>query len=153
MPGLNGYESLTTLRNIPECKDIPVVAMSANVNEENPAMLAGFDHFLPKPTAPDELTSTLGKLLNLEWIYKSAKLEVEESRLIPPALTELEKLKDLAQLGKMKRIVEWADSEISSDSEYLDFILHIRELARDVKDVEIMALLDGYLDESPYISD
>ncbi len=153
MPGLNGYESLTTLRNIPECKDIPVVAMSANVSEENPAMLAGFDHFLPKPTAADELTSTLGKLLNLEWIYKSGKLEVEESRLIPPALTELEKLKDLAQLGKMKRIVEWADSELSRDSEYRDFNLHIRELAREVKDVEIMALLDGYLGESPHVPD
>ena len=153
MPGLNGYESLTTLRNIPECKDIPVVAMSANVSEEKPAILAGFDHFLPKPTGLVEFAFTLGKLLNLEWIYKSAKLEVEESRLIPPALTELEKLKDLAQLGKMKRIVEWADSELSSDSEYRGFILHIRELARDVKDVEIMALLDGYLDESLHVPD
>ena len=47
MPGLNGYESLTTLRNIPECKNIPVVAMSANVSEEKSAILAGFDHFLP----------------------------------------------------------------------------------------------------------
>ena len=153
MPGLNGYESLTTLRNIPECKNIPVVAMSASVSEEKPAMLAGFDYFLPKPTIPDNFISTLGELLNLEWIYKSGRLEAEETTLIPPSLAELEKLKDWAELGMMNRIVEWADLQSSNISEYREFALHIRALARDVKDAQIIALLDGYLNQSGHVSD
>jgi len=145
MPGLNGYESLTTLRNIPECKNIPVVAMSASITEEKSAMLAGFDYFLPKPAAMEYFITTLGKLLNLQWIYTSGRLQAEEVTLLPPPLTELKKLRDLVELGKLKRIVEWADLQLSSDTEYRGFVLHIRDLARGVKDAEIIALLENYL--------
>jgi len=152
MPGLNGYESLTTLRNIPECKNTLVVAMSASVSEEKAAMLAGFDYFLPKPTTPEHFISTLGKLLNLQWVYTSTKLDVEEAGYASVPIAELEKLKDLAQLGKMKRIVEWADLQLSDTCEFSDFAIHIRDLAKDVKDAQIIALLEDYLNDSDLIS-
>lgn len=145
MHGMNGYESLTTLRNIPECLSVPVVAMSASISEEQPALKAGFDSFLPKPIAQELLTSILGQLLNLEWKYASKKLEVQSLSLTSPPLAELKKLKGMVDLGMLNRIIEWSDQQSSIDSEYKDFAMHIRSLSVDVKDAQIIALLDKYL--------
>ena len=146
MPGLNGYESLTTLRNIPECKNIPVIAMSASVSEEKPAMLAGFDYFLPKPASLEHIISTLGKFLNLEWRYTPEKLESEETTLVPPAKGELIKLRDLIHLGKMKRIVEWADELQAHSPRNAGFALYIRKLAKDFNDEKPIKLISQYLE-------
>ena len=122
--------------------------MSASVNEKEPALLAGFDSFLPKPAISADFVSMLAELLNLKWVYKTNSLKEKESSIFtPPDVSELEKLKDLAELGKMKRIIEWADLELVETSEYRDFALYIRELAKEVNDVQIMELLEGYLNE------
>lgn len=150
MPGMNGYESLTTLRNIPECKNIPVVAMSASVSEEESAREAGFDDFLPKPNAMVEFTTVIGSLLGIEWIYSSPNTpEIENDlTLTPPSKTELLKLKELADLGKMKSIVEWADEQEKIAPEFIGFTSNIRKLARNVNDEKLLELIRHYLQET-----
>ena len=145
MPGMNGYESLTTLHNVPECKNIPVVAMSASVGEESPALTAGFDSFISKPVILENLTSVLGETLRLEWIYKPDNSRVNEMSLVPPPDSDLKELRELAELGKMKRIVEWADETQAKTSEYDGFALHVKKLATAVQDKQLSALIEHYL--------
>lgn len=71
LPGMNGYEALSRLRNYPETRDIPVVAVTAAamaVDIER-GEKAGFRHYLTKPLQMkaliDVLESELGDGLNI----------------------------------------------------------------------------------------
>ncbi|MBQ9135006.1 MAG: response regulator [Lachnospiraceae bacterium] len=68
MPGMDGIETLKELRKMPEGKDIPVIALTANaiagVREEYIA--AGFDGYLSKPIDAKELEEVLLKYIPQE---------------------------------------------------------------------------------------
>lgn len=51
LPGMDGYETTTRLRTLPEGKDIPIIALTAHVLEEDraQAILAGCSDFESKP--------------------------------------------------------------------------------------------------------
>jgi two-component system, cell cycle response regulator DivK len=51
LPGMDGYETTTRLRAMPEGKDVPIIALTAHVLEEDRthALLAGCNDFEPKP--------------------------------------------------------------------------------------------------------
>ncbi len=51
LPEMDGYEATTQLKNTPELKQIPVVALTANVMKHNKekAFLAGCDGYIEKP--------------------------------------------------------------------------------------------------------
>ncbi len=61
MPKLNGLEATRQIRLLPEHKDTPIIAMTANVFEEDKAkcIAAGMNDFLPKPYTPVELFAAL----------------------------------------------------------------------------------------------
>lgn len=64
MPKLNGLEATRQIRLLPEhkdTKDTPIIAMTANVFEDDKAqcIAAGMNDFLPKPFTPVELFATL----------------------------------------------------------------------------------------------
>lgn len=61
MPNLNGIEATRQIRQLPEHKDTPIIAMTANVFDEDKAqcMAAGMNDFLPKPFTPDELFAAM----------------------------------------------------------------------------------------------
>jgi PAS domain S-box-containing protein len=65
LPGMSGIEACRQLRQWPETRDIPVIALSAAAMIRDAARVtgAGFYRYLTKPVKVDELTRTLEELL------------------------------------------------------------------------------------------
>ena len=68
MPVMNGYEATRQIRamDAPYCKEIPILAMTANAFEEDrqAALDAGMNGHLAKPIDMKVFLKTLSKLLN-----------------------------------------------------------------------------------------
>jgi PAS domain S-box-containing protein len=64
LPGMSGYDATRRLREWPETKDIPIVALSAAamVDDKKRAADAGFYRYLTKPVRVAELLQTLEEL-------------------------------------------------------------------------------------------
>lgn len=65
LPGMSGFEATRRLREWPDTRDIPVVALSAAamVRDKTRVNEAGFHRYLTKPVQVDELTQVLEELL------------------------------------------------------------------------------------------
>ena len=57
MPGVDGWEATRRLKNDPQTRDIPIIALSAH------ALAAGCDEFDTKPVEFERLVATLRRLL------------------------------------------------------------------------------------------
>jgi PAS domain S-box-containing protein len=68
MPIMDGLEATTQIRQLPDCQQIPIVAMSANAFAEDRLRCtdAGMDDFIGKPAEPDHLYRTLLYWLKLK---------------------------------------------------------------------------------------
>lgn len=77
MPNLNGLETIKILRENKNTKNIPIVAISANVFEEDrqKALSSGANIFLTKPFEEKDITDVLEKYLSMEFIYSSKEEE------------------------------------------------------------------------------
>ncbi|MNX39462.1 Signal transduction histidine-protein kinase BarA [compost metagenome] len=67
MPGLNGFETAEQIRRMPDMRDLPIVAITANLSEADVAMAAncGVSHALTKPVNPSQLLALMVRLLGL----------------------------------------------------------------------------------------
>jgi PAS domain S-box-containing protein len=65
LPGMSGFQATRRLREWPETRDIPVVALSAAAMARDKAKVAdvGFHRYLTKPVKVDELNAVLEELL------------------------------------------------------------------------------------------
>jgi signal transduction histidine kinase/ActR/RegA family two-component response regulator len=65
LPGMNGIEALKCLKTFEETKDIPAIAISAYITQEDidKAMSAGFQKYLTKPIKVDEFLETIDKII------------------------------------------------------------------------------------------
>jgi CheY-like chemotaxis protein len=65
LPGMSGIEASLRLRQWPETRDIPVIALSAATMLRDAARVTGasFYRYLTKPVNVEELTATLEELL------------------------------------------------------------------------------------------
>ncbi|MGL1892521.1 MAG: ATP-binding protein [Spirochaetaceae bacterium] len=65
MPVMNGYESTKKIRSIPEFRELPIIAMTANAmkGDKEKSLDAGLTDYISKPVNRDELYSIL-----LKWI-------------------------------------------------------------------------------------
>ncbi|WP_162604694.1 response regulator [Geomonas edaphica] len=72
MPVMDGREATRRIRALPEGKDVPIIAVSASVFEEQlrEVMAAGVDDFLRKPFREEELFEKVGRLLPVEFEYE-----------------------------------------------------------------------------------
>lgn len=71
MPGMDGYQLLESIRTsgIPGTENVPVVALSASVeNEHDHYLEAGFTGFLNKPFTARQLITLLNKLLSTDLV-------------------------------------------------------------------------------------
>ncbi|OQY44395.1 MAG: hypothetical protein B6242_12755 [Anaerolineaceae bacterium 4572_78] len=152
MPVLTGFEAVQEILEIPEIKDIPIIAVSASVFEmdQEKSQIAGCRGFLPKPVDRDDLLIMLDTYLDIEWIYAEkemieiselAKEEILDSMVIPPN-KDLEELYELAMLGNMKRVREKAIDLEQLDKQYSPFSQKIQGFVKAFDDEKIIDLLE-----------
>ncbi len=65
LPDIDGYEMTRRFRALPELKDIPIIAMTANVmhGDREKTLEAGCDGYIPKPIDVDRLPDQIREFL------------------------------------------------------------------------------------------
>jgi CheY-like chemotaxis protein len=162
MPGMDGLEAIRRLRQMPEFRDLPVVAVSAGASGSDAAqsLAAGANAFLPKPIDFNRLLSKVAALLNIEWSDEVRQAEVAGpseaaasvadpsiETLIAPPPEEIEALHHLARLGDMKAIAKHATHLPELDERYRAFADHVYRLAKDYRSKAILSFVERYLIE------
>jgi len=68
MPGLDGYEAMARMRNSPELKDVPVIAVTAQamLGDKERCLKAGAAGYISKPIDVDELIRMLNLYVLIE---------------------------------------------------------------------------------------
>ncbi|OQW92611.1 MAG: hypothetical protein BWK79_14290, partial [Beggiatoa sp. IS2] len=152
MPVMSGFEAIEKLRQLPETKEIPIIAISASVLERERHRLINCD-FVSKPIDEQLLFSLMAKHLTLEWELGQESLPVKnqgampapESFMdsLPPLPAEiLEELYELAIAGKMRGIREKATQLVELDRQYQPIASKLQELAIGFEDEQILALIE-----------
>ena len=151
MPEMDGLEAMRRLRQLPDFKEIPVIAISASASRDDEAssLAAGANTFLPKPINLSRLLAQIGALLKLEWIdvLQAAPLAPEwtqEGRLAVPPAQEMEILHYLARLGNMQEILRRAEHLTGLDERYRPFADQLSLLAKGYRSKAILSLVEQY---------
>lgn len=148
MDEMDGIETLTAIHQRPQWRALPAVAISAGMMDEEKLLdlqEGGFAYFIPKPISTSVLFDVVAKLLGIEWIYDTLQIESgTQSQLTPPPIAELDYLYDLAELGKCQRIREWAEQHDQQHSDHQAFAQHVKQLAIELKDQAIRALIERH---------
>lgn len=122
----NGYENL------------PVIMVSANLfaKVEELTYWAGCQGFIDKPVMEAELLSMLGRMLALQWVYRSLpevpvqnKAELVNAIRMPPS-QDLSALRNLAQIGHIMAIRRKLDEMERIDPRYASFAARLHEPLR-----------------------
>jgi CheY-like chemotaxis protein len=68
MPIMDGYAAMTAIRELPSCKDLPIIAVTANVadGERQRCIAAGASDYIPKPVNAVELLEAISRWLPAE---------------------------------------------------------------------------------------
>jgi CheY-like chemotaxis protein len=156
MPVMTGFEAVQEIRQTPEMRKIPIIAMTASVfdMDKEQSRLAGCDGFLPKPIEMSKLFTFLETFLHLEWLHEERSQltgpNEEEDRpsedmlLIPPPPEEMDVLYDLLMLGNLSGIRERADRLEHLDSKFQPFARKLSQLARTYQDEQLLAFVKQY---------
>ncbi len=159
MPVMDGFEATRRLRISPDLKDVVVIAISASVFDFNQqqSQEVGCNGFLPKPVRQADLLEKLQVHLGLEWVYEEgiaakatgSQREQEslgESIAAPPT-EETAVLLDLAMRGDIRGIVERAAHLEGLDKQWVPFATHLRQLAKNFEDEQILEFIKHYRPE------
>ncbi|BCL36101.1 response regulator [Nostoc sp. MS1] len=90
MPVLNGYEATNQIRAMPQGKNIAIIALTANVFEEDrkAVLKVGFDDFVAKPFEETTLFDKMSDCLGVRYIYaESSPQKLPEPKKISLQLT------------------------------------------------------------------
>ncbi len=156
MPVMDGFEATRRIRKSPDLADVVIIAISASVFDFNQqqSQEVGCDSFLPKPFREAELLEKLRVHLGLEWVYeegtaaKAIDLEQEQESagesIVPPPAEEIAVLIDLAMRGDLKGIIDRAAHLEALDKQWLPFASHLRQLAKNFEDEQILEFVKQY---------
>ncbi|HBY75546.1 MAG TPA: hybrid sensor histidine kinase/response regulator, partial [Cyanobacteria bacterium UBA11148] len=161
MPVMNGWEMARRLRELPQFQSITIIAISANAFEvdRQKSLEAGCNDFLPKPVQAEDLLNQIKNSLNLSWIYDSTyqyqlkqfsnessySQRATQSEIVIPPSSELVKLYQAAQSGKVQGVEHEIMRLQQLNPEYIAFAIRIMELAVDFEYEEIAQILEPYL--------
>lgn len=65
MPIMDGYETMTAMRNMPRCSELPIIAVTAKdvAGQRTRCLAAGASDYIPKPVNAAELLGAIGQWL------------------------------------------------------------------------------------------
>ncbi|NEQ21822.1 MAG: PAS domain S-box protein [Microcoleus sp. SIO2G3] len=155
MPRMGGLEATRQLRQLPELKDVVVLATSASVFDykQQECLAAGCNGFISQPVQAENLFRQLEVHLGLAWIYEETKEELDvplssvENTLVAPPPSELAILYDLAMRGDIKGISQQAKRLEQLDEKFVPFVKQICDLAQRFQEKQILELIKKYLAE------
>ena len=141
MEELDGLETIKIIRKKQINSDIPIIALSANVFEEDKkqAIKAGANDFLPKPVEEKDILLILKKYLNIEFEYEEKEEEkIDLSKELKNLPKEFfEKLNEKALLMDNEAIFELLkDYHVSFDLE-----MYIKNLINEFKYEKLLNLV------------
>ena len=134
MPVMDGLEATRRMRELPALREVPVIAISASATlaDQQNSLAVGATAFLSKPIDFDALLAETGGLLHLHWTPGSGAGETGEAPdadLPLPDAEALAELKELARIGNMRSIRDYADRLAAQDPRYEALAQRLRELA------------------------
>ncbi|BAT55989.1 periplasmic sensor hybrid histidine kinase [Nostoc sp. NIES-3756] len=160
MPVMDGYAFLQQIQQSEIFKSIPVIVSSASVStmDQQQSLDAGGDAFLAKPVEAEELFKLLQKHLQITWKYKSSEFSISESCVAPnhshtktstvdiilPTIEDLKELLNLAQQGRLKKLVVSAQNLEQKNQQYAAFVGHLVELTKGFQ----LENVENFLQES-----
>ncbi len=159
MPIMDGLEATQKIRQLPELKDVVIIAVSASVFEKDRQQITvvGCNSFLPKPIDLKKLFELLQIYLKLEWVYKKDD-EISEHELQPITpkiepfisipIEEAAILLSFAEEGNMQKIQQWADHLRELDEKYKPVADKLRKLAKNFEDDCILDLAEQFMKTS-----
>jgi PAS domain S-box-containing protein len=161
MPEMDGSETTRRIRQIPELKDVIVIAVSANVFEQTreKSVEAGCHDFVAKPVSKQILFNRLRSHLKFDWIYESeGDRDYSESGahppsanfpepIIPPPIQTLLRLNELALIGDIMEIHKVIQELEALDRKFNPFVAEVRTLAKALKISEIQRFIKQYIEE------
>ncbi len=111
VPNMDGYAVTTRLKSLDETRDIPVIALTANVmlGDRERSLAAGCDGYIPKPIDVDALPGQVaafleGKRERVEDREKVERLEEHTRRLVDRLEQTITELRDAnAKLRRMEK--------------------------------------------------
>jgi CheY-like chemotaxis protein len=85
MPVMNGLEAIERIRQNPILQEVPIIAMSASVTQEDRAnvLAIGANAFIAKPIDQDYLLQLIKESLKINWEYEQSGKEY----IAPPGNT------------------------------------------------------------------
>jgi len=135
MPVMDGFEATRRLRQLPELRDVPVIAVSASASlaDQRDSHAVGANAFLSKPIDLDQLLMQIGRLLHLGWTGPDDEplpgTGTPDEDLVAPPEEEMQVLQQLARIGNMRSIRDRADHLAALDEAYRPFAKALREMA------------------------
>ena len=156
MPVKTGFEAVNEIRQIPEIKDIPIIAVSASFldMDQNKSKIIGCQAFVSKPIDQNKLFALLEQYLPIQWVYepmddmglsKNGTISGQTAGIIPPPPEEIEVLYELAMLGSMRKIRERAMFIEHLHDDYRPFANKLKDLADGFQEQKILTLVESYM--------
>lgn len=133
MPDLTGIEAIQLLKQDDISRDIPIIANSANVFEENKkrSLQAGAQHFISKPIDVTVLLKLLEQVLAITWNYDEVQISHHaQSQQKPPLKKQIaQQLYDAADVGDIEPIDYYIHKFRSSEAyqSWSHYLIHIRQ--------------------------
>ena len=162
MPGMDGFEAVKRLRQLPELKETIVIATSASAYayDRQECLGAGCDGFISKPVQAEALLEALHRHLQLEWVYRESdrstpqlpaakstvdRTEPPPSALVFPPAEEMAALYKLAMMGDIKGVREHAKQLEQLDKKYKPFAKQLHQLAKSFQEKQILEFVKTHM--------
>jgi signal transduction histidine kinase/CheY-like chemotaxis protein len=153
MPVKNGFEVAQEIRQLPELKEVSIIAVSASVldTDHEKSLVTGCNAFLPKPIQVDDLLEELAALLNLTW-RNGEKLQpstpgIQTAAIVAPPPEELAMLHRLINEGRIVDIQTQAVHLEKLDKAYIPFARQLQKLAKGIEIDKIKIFIRQFIGE------
>jgi signal transduction histidine kinase/DNA-binding NarL/FixJ family response regulator len=127
MPVMDGYEATCHIRQLPDGKQVKILALTASAfkEQEKQILAAGCDAVLHKPYNESVIFTTMGEQLGLHYVYEEARELITQPPLTKPVLEDFQGLTNewldefltAAQLGDIDALLSLTKTLPATESE------------------------------------